>query len=281
MPPVYADSLIQKAINFAQSAAHEAGYIIVSQRDSAQVRVSYKGQENNLLTSADLAAEKAIIGYIREHFPTHPILAEESSPSCPQKILQQGPLWVVDPVDGTTNYARGHVHVGVSIAFVLDGKVQAAVVHCPFLSETFCARRGAGATLNGKQIQVSQPRNLRSTLVVTGFPYQRDNLEPLVSRARQVLQHCQDLRRLGACSVDICWVASGRLDAYYETVSPWDMAAATLIAREAGAIIQHLSSPSEVWPEELDGNDLLVSAPSIANDLRSLLIGATSETLNR
>ncbi|MFH1571363.1 MAG: inositol monophosphatase family protein [Gemmatimonadota bacterium] len=146
----------------------------------------------------------------------------------------RGPLWIVDPIGGTVNYTYGHPQVFVSIAFALDGQVQVGVVHAPFQGETFAAARGAGARLNGEPIRPSDSAELRRALVATGFPYERERREALLPRLRQVLLHCRGIRRAGSVAIDLCWVAAGRLDGFYETLSPWDIAAGRLMVTEAG-----------------------------------------------
>ena len=192
---------------------------------------------------------------------------------------------MIDPIDGTTNYLYGLAHVGISIALFHAGHVQTGLVLAPFLGEEFSAIRGQGAYLNSERIY-ARPTNggLKGALIATGFPYQRDTVTELTAQLRKVLSHCQDLRRFGACSLDLCCVASGRLDGYYETVAPWDMAAGTLIAREAGALVgDYKSSPQASQPQtnskevhavpnEIDGESLLVATKEIFSPLRELLI---------
>lgn len=265
-------SLVHQAFAVALAAAREAGERIVQIRDSGDLRVSFKG-EIDLVTHADVEAEGIIIRHIRDAFPAHEILSEEGYSSLQGRTFK-GPLWIIDPIDGTTNYAHGHQYVGVSIAFAVDGVVECAVVHAPFLSETFSAIRGEGARLNGKPIAPRDCRQLRHALVATGFPYQRDELELIVKSAVAVLSKCRDLRRIGACSLDVSWVAMGRLDGFYESVKPWDIAAAGLIAREAGARYGNLKEiPQGGIPPDLYSSDVLVTAPAIYEALRALIRG--------
>lgn len=272
MRPLLPD--FEKILGLATQAAIKAGELVVEMRSKRSVLVDYKA-ERNLVTSADLAAEKLIVSMIQSTFPVYHILSEEQFPQIEARTLYEGGTWVIDPVDGTTNYARGHLHVGVSIAFAWNGAVECAVVHAPFLHETYTALRGKGARLNSQPLQVNRDVTLGKALVGTGFPYERDNLVGLAQRVAAILEHCQDLRRIGACSLDISWIAAGRLDAFYESVSPWDMAAATLIAREAGALATNLyPRPANTSiPSDLDGQKLLVAAPPIFEELRTILNG--------
>ncbi|MFH1569654.1 MAG: inositol monophosphatase family protein [Gemmatimonadota bacterium] len=227
-----------------------------------------------LLTSADVAADRRICGEIARTFPGHAILSEESYPELKAAAQGRGPLWIVDPIDGTVNYAYGHPQVAVSIAFALDGQVQVGVVHAPFQGETFAAARGAGARLNGEPIRPSGSAELRRALVATGFPYERERREALLPRLRQVLLHCRDIRRAGSAAIDLCWVAAGRLDGFYETLSPWDIAAGRLIVTEAGGRVGNLRPNGEAISPELDGMELVAAAPRIYGELVALLAGA-------
>jgi myo-inositol-1(or 4)-monophosphatase len=262
---------LQIVKKIALKAALEAGKLLIELRRNG-FDTNHKSARD-LVTSADLAAEKLIINHIKENFPNHYILSEEASPEATLEILRKDAVWIIDPIDGTTNFAHGHHQVGISIAFVANGKVQAGVVHAPFLNETFSAIRNSGAYLNDKQFVSGECKQLVNALVATGFPYQRDNTSPIVKRFEAILNNCRDIRRLGAASLDICWVACGRLDAYYESVMVWDMAAASLVAIEAGAVVDHFSEVPEEWWQlkDLYAKDLLVSKASIVVQLKHLL----------
>ncbi|MCB0321256.1 MAG: inositol monophosphatase, partial [Bdellovibrionales bacterium] len=194
--------LAKAALEVAKRAALRAGAHAKRLREERKFNVSFKGNRD-LVTEADVQCEEMILQEIRSNFPDHNILSEEAK-SDSVADLSSGPLWIVDPIDGTTNYAHGHVHVGVSIGFAINGIRSAAVVHCPFLAETYTAIRGEGAQCNGEHIQVSNVTSLAHSLICTGFPYQRENLEGLFSRFHNVIRVCRDMRRLGAASVDLC-----------------------------------------------------------------------------
>ncbi len=262
---------LDSVLALARDAAVRAGEAIRARRANAGFGVTRKDGERNLVTDADLEAEAVILEYIRKSRPGDAILSEESQPSVTHGL--DGPLWIIDPVDGTTNFAHGHAHVGVSIAFADEGKLQVGVVHAPFLCETFTAIRGRGAWLDGASITCSRTEKLVDALVGTGFPYERTQMEPVLERVRRVLGACRDLRRAGAASLDLCWTACGRLDAFYESLMPWDMAAGGLIAREAGARVGHTVStpPSLPIPEEIWGEELLVASPALYPQLERLL----------
>lgn len=255
---------------FAEQVAREAGELIRHERDTNTLRTDYKHQ-TELVTHADLMADKLISNAIRARFPDHRILSEESAPDKSLAEEIETPLWIVDPIDGTVNYAYGHSQVAVSIAYAEKGRVQVGVVHAPFTDETFTAVRGQGAGLNHRAIHHSGATIARDALFATGFPYTKDNLAPLIRRLEAMIHHCRDLRRIGSAALDICWVACGRLDVYYESVSPWDFAAARLIAQEAGAHCGHFNAVAPGYPEDLWGKDLLICAPELFDDLQALL----------
>ncbi|GAB2799806.1 inositol-1-monophosphatase [Halomonas shantousis] len=249
--------------------AELAGQRILEARQTQDFAHHYK-ENSELVTEADVAVDRLIAGELDKHFHDEARLTEELSPDR-DILLDGGALWIVDPIDGTVNFAYGHPHVAVSIAWAKGGKVRLGVVHAPFLGETFTAVRGEGAMLNGKPIRTSEVDDLSLSLVGTGFPYRRDGRTPLLRRLTAVLGQCRDIRRNGSAALDLCNVACGRLDAYYESVSPWDFAAGLLIAREAGARTGHLYDVPDRLPADLYGENLLVTAPSLFAPLRKLL----------
>ncbi|MBN7770323.1 inositol monophosphatase [Marinobacter daepoensis] len=266
---------LQEITDFTEALAREAGELIRHEREENTLRTDYKHQ-TELVTHADVMADEFITGTIRERFPHHRILSEETMPDLSQAEELETPLWIVDPIDGTVNYAYGHPQVAVSIAYAEKGNVRAGVVHAPFAGETFRATEGCGATLNGLPVRHSGATNPRQSLFATGFPYTKDNLEPLVQRLNAMIHQCRDLRRIGSAALDICWVACGRLDIYYENVSPWDFAAARLIAKEAGATVGHFGEVPEGYPADLYGRDILISAPAIWEAVRAILRTASN-----
>lgn len=261
---------LHQVATVAKAAVARAASLVVEIRGSGDLGVRSKAQ-SDFVTRADLASEDAIISEIKRHFPDHGVLAEESSPTLKDRSILNGPLWIIDPVDGTTNFSRGHAHVGVSVAFALGGVVQVGVVGAPFLGETYWAIRGGGAFCNGQKIGVSQISELEPSLIATGYPY-RTGRQPskLMARDGAILNACSDLRRLGAASIDCCWVAAGRFEAYVENVKPWDIAAAALIVREAGGQTTCGSGPS-VYPSDINGDGFIASNGIIHGKLRELL----------
>lgn len=267
---------VETVLAVATEAAHRAGEIILAARRERSFSVKNKKSDVDLVTTADVAAEKVVVETIRARFPDHAILAEESAPTLSPADYYR-PLWIIDPIDGTTNFVHGHYQVGVSIAFAFEGVVHVGVVHAPFLNETFTATRGGGAFLNGAPIQVSGEDVLKRSLVATGFPYVPTDIPTLVNQLTAVLTRCRDVRRLGSAALDICMVAAGRIEGFYETVNTWDIAAGCLIAREAGAVTDHIypRSPESALPSDFDACELLVAAPGVFRELQGVLQSVT------
>jgi len=256
----------------ACSAARTAGDIIRRARSEADFSVEVKTSESNIVTTADLRAEAAILAVIRQAFPDHGILAEESAPGL-TSASHKGPLWVVDPIDGTTNFVHNQLHVNVSIAFALAGRVEVGVIYAPFVEEIFTARRGHGAFLNERRLTPRSVDRLDRAVVAMGFPRSRELTSGWIKEVEAVARRCRDVRRLGAAALDIAWVAAGRLDGFWETVNPWDIAAGGLIARESGARTGHLydRGVESSIPEELDAREFFVAAPGIYDELRRVI----------
>ena len=231
----------------------------------------YKQAGQELVTEADIKVDRLICDAIRQRFPGHQILAEESAPDLADVSRMDGPLWIIDPIDGTVNYAHRHLHSAVSIAYACGGELQSGVVYNPFVDEMFHAQRGQGAFLNEQPIGVGGKSELRRALFATGFPYDKSELDTLVQRIGIMLTHCADLRRIGTAALDICWVAMGRLDIYYENLSIWDFAAAQLIAVEAGARYGHFKPvPPDVSPV-FHNRNILVANPALFDRVLELL----------
>lgn len=259
---------------FSQRIAREAGHLMQARlqggTDSLETR--YKAAGSELVTQVDEEVDALLCQAIQATFPGQRILAEESAPDT-RGLSQLGDaVWILDPIDGTVNYAHDHAHSAVSIAWADQGEVQSAVVYNPFTDEMFTAVKGQGACLNGHPIRPSSVDEMRRALFATGFPYQKDNLDPLLKRLSVMLTNCADLRRAGSAALDICWVAMGRLDIYYENLSVWDFAAAQLIAREAGAVYGHFKPvPADVNPEFHDRHILVANRQSLFDQAYELL----------
>jgi len=197
-----------------------------------QVQIDKKGVID-LVTEVDLEVERAFRALIAARFPDHHILAEEFGGA---SSVPAGPCWVFDPIDGTTNYAHGLPIFCSSLALEIDGMPQLAAIYDPNRRELFTAERGGGALLNGKPIRVSSAASLIDAMLVTGFPYDvHDRVDEIVGLFGAFVSRARAVRRLGSAAIDLCWVAAGRLDGFWESdLKPWDIAAGALIVAEAG-----------------------------------------------
>lgn len=212
-------------------AAAAAG-TIMKESFNGSFKISNKEGINNLVTEVDHASEKAIIGIIKDNYPGHFILSEESG----EIVMDSEYKWIVDPIDGTVNYANGIPICCVSIAVEHKGKMMFGAVFNPFLNELFIAERGRGATLNDKPIHVSRKQDMASSCLVTGFPYRLlDEPNGPLDIFNKLIRKGIPVRRLGSAAIDLCWVAAGRFDGFYEhKLEAWDSAAGFLIVEEAG-----------------------------------------------
>jgi myo-inositol-1(or 4)-monophosphatase len=260
VPPVEPTQLLA----LAHRLAEEAGQLLLDGLAKAEL-LGTKSTHTDLVTTMDHASERHVVDGILAARPDDAIIGEEGTDT----PGTTGVRWIIDPLDGTTNYFYGVPAYAVSIAVELDGEVIAGVVADPSRRETFAAVRGGGATCNGRPIRCTDATTLAQALIGTGFSYET------ARRARQgavvatLLPVARDVRRFGAAALDLSWVACGRLDGYYERgLAPWDLGAGALIAAEAGATVGDLSGgpPSTAF--------VLASTPGIFEDLRSLLAAA-------
>ncbi|SBS34046.1 Inositol-1-monophosphatase [Marinomonas aquimarina] len=264
------DASVNEWLGYAKSWATHAGAMIVDAREQANFSEQYKSG-HELVTSTDLVIDAYLCRQIKQTFPEHLILSEESSPDLELANNSEIPVWVIDPIDGTINFAQGLLHVAVSIAVYYRGERWVGVVHAPFLGETYFAIKGQGAWLNGEALKVSGRSELRNAIVATGFPYNKDSLPDLLTLLSRVLENCQDIRRNGSAALDLCAVARGQMDAYYESVKPWDMAAGALIAVEAGAKVGHFAESQQSWPTLINGDYLIAATPDVYQGLLDIL----------
>ncbi len=213
----------------------------------------------DLVTEADVAAETAIISSLQEDAPGIEILAEESAGERQEMVA--GRAWIIDPLDGTTNFAHGFPYFGVSIALVDGERPILGVVHCPMQDELFAAAAGAGSWLNGDRVRVSETAFLLEALVGTGFPYDiHSHLDTILEDLRSILPKVRDIRRAGAAAVDLAYLACGRLDGFWEIgLKPWDTAAGWLLVTEAGGELSDFGGApfSPFQPEILASNGIL------------------------
>jgi myo-inositol-1(or 4)-monophosphatase len=221
---------------FAVNLAWEAGALLM-ERLNKLPDIQYKG-DINLVTEADKMSEKLIIKAIKRNYPDHGILSEESPAISGESKMR----WIIDPLDGTTNYAHGYPVFCVSIALEKDGAIILGVVYDPTRQDTFVAVRGEGAQLNGKKLAVSETSDLNYSLLATGFPYDiRESEENNLNHFQTMAKKAQAIRRAGAAALDIAYVAAGRFDGFWELkLKPWDTAAASLILEEAGGKVTDL-----------------------------------------
>lgn len=245
-------------------AAYRAGEIL-NRHFGNLTRIDKKGAID-LVTVADIESEKEIISTIRQHFPKHTIVAEESG------ILDGdgSERWIIDPLDGTTNYAHNLGIYSISIAFALGDDMMVGIVFNPATGELFTALRGQGARLNNQPINVSPTATVSDSLLVTGFPYnKRVFADTLIHRFARCLSNAQGVRRLGSAALDLCFVACGRFDGFWEeNLKPWDTAAGLLIAQEAGGEVTDFQG----LPYHINKQQILATNNHIHQEMIALLI---------
>jgi myo-inositol-1(or 4)-monophosphatase len=247
----------------ALAAAYSGGSYIRSRLDRTR-RIDHKG-EIDLVTEADLGSERRIIDIIRASFPDHTILSEEHGLTEGRSAYK----WIVDPLDGTTNFAHGLAACCVSIALVKENRPIIGIVWGPFTDELFSAVRGAGAYLNGRRMTVSGIDRIGDSLIATGFPYNvRTIMAPVMNRLTRCLEASQGIRRLGSAALDMCYVAAGRFEAFWEEqLHPWDTAAGHLIVTEAGGQVTDFDNR----PFEPEMKSILASNGRIHHRMLELL----------
>jgi len=231
---------VDKLLNVAKEAALEAGEIHLAYFGKDK-EVSFKANEFDLVTNVDKMSEEKILSVIKAHFPDHGFLGEESGS---HDTNSSDYIWVIDPVDGTTNYAHNFPHFAVSIGLIYKNEIYLGVVYDAVKNEMFWATKGSGAFLNSDPIKVSSVSTLKRSLLSTGFPYERGEvLERNLGYFRSFVLESQAIRRPGAASLDLCYVASGRIDGFWElNLSPWDVTAGACIIREAGGKVTNCGS---------------------------------------
>ncbi|MGB5345754.1 MAG: inositol monophosphatase family protein [Woeseia sp.] len=251
-------------LNVAIMAARRGGDTLLRNMNKLdKMKIEQKGR-NDFVSEADRAAERAVLSAIEKHYPDHAILAEESGQSGESEYV-----WVIDPLDGTTNYLHGFPVFCVSIAVLHNGKPEHAVVYDPLRQELFTASKGAGAQLDGRRIRVSKTTMLERALLGTGFPYRDSNLDldAYLAMFKKALENTAGVRRPGSAALDLCYVAAGRIDGFWETgLKSWDIAAGALLIREAGGIISGLDGSDDY----LDSGHVLAGAPKIYTALTRL-----------
>ena len=246
----------QPLLNIAIKAARKAGEVIIRSLNRIEsLKVTAKGH-NDFVTEVDQAAERTIMDEVRRHYPSHGFRAEESGATG-----ESDTLWIIDPLDGTTNFLHGFPIFAVSIAVQHRGRLEHAVVYDPMRGEIFSEPRGQGAHLENYRIRVSKQRGLESALIATGFPY-RENMryaDQYLAMMKAVMARAAGIRRPGAAALDLAYVAAGRVDGFWEIgLSPWDTAAGTLLIQEAGGHIGTLTGA-----EYKQGGHIVAGTPKV------------------
>jgi myo-inositol-1(or 4)-monophosphatase len=237
-------------LNFAKQLALDAGKLLMQYLGSAQV--SHKG-DIDLVTEADIAAEQLIIDRIRSHYPRHSILAEESGEAVKIDAGTATFKWIIDPLDGTTNYAQGYPCFCVSIGLEYNGVLEMGVIYDPTRAELFAAERGEGTTLNDRRVRVSDVDELSRAMLVTGFPYNVRERPDFAREFAIFTMNAQAVRRDGSAAIDLAYVACGRFDGFWEDgLNPWDMAAGILMIKEAGGTVSNFQNePLSIYKKKV------------------------------
>lgn len=252
-------------LNIAVKAARRAATVINRASTQLELLTVESKSPNDFVTEVDRAAEKAIIDVLRDAYPGHGILAEESGESGADSEF----VWIIDPLDGTTNFIHGFPQYAVSIALTKNGVLEHGVIYDPISNELYTASRGGGAYLNDRRIRVSRRLRLAESLIGTGFPFREfGNMDAYLAMFREVSQKTAGIRRPGAASLDLAYVAAGRLDGFWEMgLAPWDMAAGVLMIQEAGGLVSDLSGESNF----MTTGNLVAGTPKVFGQLLPII----------
>jgi myo-inositol-1(or 4)-monophosphatase len=266
--------MYQYFLDAAIAAAQAAGEVLLTMAQRREtLRIEAKA-EADFVTAADRAAEEKIVSHILAVFPDHQILAEEQThgapPAEPESATAGLVQWIIDPLDGTTNYIHGVPNFAISIAARQNHEVVAGVVWDPVRRELFTTTAGGGAFLNGKPIRVSASARLRDSLIATGFPFRvRHLLSAYFRMFQEFMSAARDIRRIGSAALDLAYVAAGRFDAFWEyRLSPWDFAAGSLLVREAGGTISGFSVDENFW----ETGNILASNGKLHEPMREIIL---------
>ncbi|EAA2973585.1 inositol-1-monophosphatase [Escherichia coli] len=263
-------------LNIAVRAARKAGNLIAKNYETPDaVEASQKGS-NDFVTNVDKAAEAVIIDTIRKSYPQHTIITEESGEL---EGTDQDVQWVIDPLDGTTNFIKRLPHFAVSIAVRIKGRTEVAVVYDPMRNELFTATRGQGAQLNGYRLRGSTARDLDGTILATGFPFKaKQYATTYINIVGKLFNECADFRRTGSAALDLAYVAAGRVDGFFEIgLRPWDFAAGELLVREAGGIVSDFTGGHNYM---LTGN-IIAGNPRVVKAMLANMRDELSDALKR
>ncbi len=253
---------LHPTVNIAVRAARRAGDIINRAANRIDELTIHAKSENDYVSEVDQSAERAIIEVIRKAYPDHDILAEESGHADGNGSEFQ---WIIDPLDGTTNYLHQFPQYAVSIAVKQRGRLEHAVVYDPLKDELFTATRGQGAQLNGRRIRVSAARGLDGALLGTGFPFRSErNLDVYLEMLRAMIVPTAGIRRAGSAALDLAYVAAGRLDGFWELdLNPWDIAAGVLLIQEAGGLVSGISGGHD----HLETGHVVAAPPKVFKEM--------------
>ncbi|WP_171090585.1 inositol monophosphatase family protein [Usitatibacter rugosus] len=258
-------------LNTAVKAARKAGAVINRGANDLDRLTIHRKRQNDYVSEVDHAAEAEIIKILKEAYPTHGFLAEESG----KDRAKNEYVWCIDPLDGTTNFLHGNPQYCVSIALLHNGVPEQGVVFDPNRNELFTATKGSGAYLNERRIRTSKLENFKDSLIATGFPFREESqFDEYIAQFSAMVRATAGLRRPGAAALDLAWVACGRVDGFWEIgLSPWDMAAGALLVREAGGRIGDLQGEDKF----LESGKVVASNPKIFTQLLKTL-GARAES---
>jgi len=259
---------MQPMLNMAQKAAHSGANVILRAIDRLEnVRFSSK-EAKDYVSEVDRAAEEAILSVLRKSYPKHSFLSEECGAIGAQDAEH---LWIIDPLDGTTNFLRGVPHFAISIACLKNGRLEHALVLDPIRQEEFSASRGKGAVLNGRKLRVSKRLDLNEALLATGFPFrleQLKNIDEYLAIFKALSLDTAGIRRAGAASLDLAYVAAGRFDGFWESsLAKWDIAAGALLVQEAGGLVTDFSGGLDF----LAKGDVVAANPKCLKALLSVI----------
>ncbi len=258
-------------LNIAVKAARQAGKTIIQNSYRVERVGFYEKGKHDYVSDIDRYAESEIVDAVRKAYPEHSILAEEGT-----RYQGNDYEWIIDPLDGTTNYLHGVPQFAVSIAIRYAGKLQHAVVLDPVLGELFTASRGDGAYLNEKRIRASKAKNLSDCLIGTGFPFrENDNIDEWIAVFRELAPRTSGIRRPGSAAIDLAYVAAGRYDGFWESgLKIWDMAAGALLVEEAGGMVTDFNRDAGY----LDSGRIIAANPEIYNDLYQIIHNSAGKT---
>jgi myo-inositol-1(or 4)-monophosphatase len=263
-------------LNIAIRAANAAGDIIYRYLEHVDKLVVSNKAQNDFVTEVDNQAEQAIISVLRKAFPDHSIKAEESGESNNTKSDCQ---WIIDPLDGTTNFIHGFPQFAVSIALKEKGRLTQAVVYNPVNQELFTATRGEGALLNNRKLRVSKRKSLDGALLGTGFPFrQQEHLDVYLETFKALFPMTSGIRRPGSAALDLAYVAAGRLDGFWEIgLSDWDMAAGALLVQEAGGLVSDFSGGHEY----LESGNIICGNPKVFKQMLQKIVPCVKGTFDK